>query len=453
MPVSMLQGIVIFVFVENCAFSMLGGFFNIYQIFLGTFFIFVFNRVVFDAMGLCDFRVWNLYSDDYMTEQEAETTLLSLLIFLLATSAAWLAYLPHRNHFVRKSRQFYLCPKNSKVADILQIAYYGLIFLSIVKCGIVIYQVRLNGYFWLFNGGIQTFKFPFFLRVQSLTDAVFIALLFYSRNERHVKRNMILYLIYLCIKMLDGQRGAFFVSLLLLLWIYSTHYKRIRVWKLIAIGFLSLMVISFIQTFRSGGYTPFYSVIYGQGVSMLVLTGTIRYMGRFTNKFPFAIGYFVDYFPKLFNSGLRVGQTMEKIINGNYLGDHLMYLISPDQYLNGQGTGTSVVAELYEFAKGNLFIFFVVSFIFMLLILYLSHYFYKNIGCAFVIYFIMYRFIYSPRDSIFKCIDMIALCLPVMILLKMVEQKRPTGVLSPEQENRKDTIISPYQGERTHLAK
>ena len=223
--------------------------------------------------------------------------------------------------------------------------------------------------------------------------------------------------------MFDGQRGQFFVSLLLLLWIYSTYYKRIHIGKVVVIGIFSLIIISFIQWFRGDGYTPFYSVLYGQGISLLVITGTIRYMDAFTNKYSFILGYFIDYFSKLFNSNLKIGQNMERILHGNYLGDHLTYSISPATYLNGNGTGTSIIAEMYEFTSGNLFALFLVSFIFMMLILFLSHYLYKNISCIIVIYFILYRFIYSPRDSVFKCIDMIVLSLPVMLLLKITELK------------------------------
>ena len=65
---SLLQGIMIVLFIENCILSLLGDFFNIYQIFLGTSFLFFYARIFLDAIGFCDFRTLNVIERGYRND-------------------------------------------------------------------------------------------------------------------------------------------------------------------------------------------------------------------------------------------------------------------------------------------------------------------------------------------------------------------------------------------------
>lgn len=428
---SQLQWLMILIFVENCLLSLTGNFFSLYQLFLGTSFLFAYARIFLDALGYCDFRVQNLpASKGYLGEQDARILLITLILFLLSTSLAALIYLMLRNKLDKESKYYFDNRKPLKVLNILQNVYYLLIGLCIIKTGIVIQQVIKNGYGWLFNGGVQSYPFPFFLRVQTLTSVIFPVLLFYDRKINRVRQNMLLYMIYLGVRLFTGQRGQTFVSLLLLLWIYSTYYKRMRLWIVGIIGVISLFIIQYIREFRgtaSAVNSVLYAALYSQGISVLVTANVIRFLGVFKNKYPFIIGYFVDWFSAIFNPAMNQGQNMERINHGNYLGDHLIYLFSPERYLSGSGTGTSIIAEFYEFVNGNLILFFGVSFLFMLIVLFVAHKLYKNIFYFVFLYHILYYFIYSPRDSIFKSFGIIMMSLPIVITFKLIEQKGREG--------------------------
>lgn len=422
-----LQYILVVLFIENVVLSFIGKYFNLYQIFLGTSFLFIYSRIFLDMLGFCDFRVLNLWENSYMTEQEAKLLLLTIIVFLVATSIAWLFYI-HFERLLEPKTQFYFEHLYlSKLGNIIQIVFYILIILNIIKSLIIIRLVQIHGYLFLFDGRLQTYPFPFILRVQTIIEIIFPILLFYRRDFKSFKRNIVLYLIYLAIKLLTGQRGPTFVSLLLILWIFSTYYKRINMLKLSMIGMASIGLIQFILWFREGyssNSSIVFSLLYSQGISLLVISGTIRHLNVFTNKIPFILGYFVDFFTITFNKQLSIGQNLGKLQYGNYLNDHLTYALSPEKYLIGNGTGTAMIAEFYEFVHGDLILLFVISFIFMLCVLLISNLFYKNIFTYVFIYYILYYFIYSPRDSVFKSIKYIVFSFPFIIFFKFIEIKK-----------------------------
>ena len=132
----------------------------------------------------------------------------------------------------------------------------------------------------------------------------------------------------------------------------------------------------------------------------------------------------MDFFIITFNKQLSIGQNLGKLQYGNYLNDHLTYALSPEKYLIGNGTGTAMIAEFYEFVHGDLILLFVISFIFMLCVLLISNLFYKNIFTYVFIYYILYYFIYSPRDSVFKSIKYIVFSFPFIIFFKFIEIKK-----------------------------
>lgn len=435
-----LQWMLIVVFIENCLLSLLGEFFSLYQLFLFTGFFFVYSRVFLDVIGFRPLYVFNFWGPEtgYLTELNAKIVVITLIVFLLSTSLAEMIYLIYDKQSEIKRNYYFHKHVHLKVLNLLQSVYYLLILLSIVKGIIIIQQVAVNGYTWLFDGGIQSYAFPIFLRVQTLTVAVFSLLLYYKRDKKSVLQNSILLMIFLGVRMFSGQRGVTILYFLLLLWIYSTYYKKI---KFLHAGILCVIVwviIQFISAYRAGRTSinlQIFSVLYSFSVSIMVLGGVIQFESSFTNQFPFVIGYFVDYLTKIFNPLMRLGQNMERLVYGNYLGDHLAYILSPQRYLAGNGTGTSIIAELYEFVSGNQLLFFVCGFLFMLIILFAANRLYKNIFTFTIMFHVLYYFIFSPRDSIFKAINVIVLGLLVAVVVQLFEQKQSNYWLKANDES------------------
>ena len=130
------------------------------------------------------------------------------------------------------------------------------------------------------------------------------------------------------------------------------------------------------------------------------------------HKYPYIFSYILDFFKKLPNY-----QSMERIKNGNYLGDQLTYYISKTHYLKGAGTGTSIIAELIDLSKANFFIFMIVSYIFMDITLKIEKKQKKNIIIFTFSYFYLQSFIFSPRDSVMKIFPSLMIFIPTTFVL------------------------------------
>lgn len=386
-------------------------FLNLFQIFLFMLLLFLLGRVFLSIFYDIDFRILNLWYKGYLSEEATVELLKILIVFLLSISTGFL--------FCNKQDKGVKI-KKIQVSQIFIYIFYFFIFLRIVKNCIIVDYILRNGYLEFFNGGIQRLKYPFFLRgIERLSESLFIFLLYYTRNKKEYIKLSIVYFVFSMLPILiAGRRGPVMVLIIYLIFLYNERYKIKSKKNIYFIGIISLFIIQFIASFREKKeITSIFKnliikVFYDQGVSLLVPAYTIEFKEKlvFNHKYPYIFSYFIDYW-----KNFKSGQTLEKIQNGNYLGDQLTYFLSEKIYLRGNGTGTSIIAEFYDLVYGNIYFFALISMLYIYLILILNKYKEKNIIYFTCAYYILQSFIFSPRDSIGKSFSNIITFLPVVI--------------------------------------
>ncbi len=402
--------------------------FSLYQVFLVSYFVFLLDRIFMDCIGLADMRKLNLYESSYMTDEIAIDTLRTVGCFLISTSYAWIftlskeknekAYL-RTTHFEHKA--------NNKINQLIKIGFYFFTALAFVKGIILLKIVMTYGYKILFNESIDD-MFPVILNGSIPIFYVFYSLLiFYNRNENDFKKYTFIYIIISFTRLFGGSRASFFCNILLVAYIWSTYYKEIKIVnkKVIALAAMFPIVAESISVFRFGSSRSmidilksnvFFDVMYSQGVTLTVVANTIKYLNVFSNKVPFFLGYITDLFQIE-----PVGQVIEDIQYGNYLGDHLTYIVSPSSFLSGSGTGTSLVAEIYELVQGNMPLLIVLTFFIFYIVLQLCKSAYKSLPRFCATFYLALDVIFCPRGSILKSLKYIIIALLISYIISIFE--------------------------------
>lgn len=421
--------LLIIVFLYACVVSMLDKFFNIFQIFLGTYFIFNISRIFMSALSIDDYRELDLFYSGYLSTYEATELLKFHTFFIIAILFAWfinlILFKENSKPTIKKSLL-----RIKPLVEIGLIIYY---ILFLVKTIITIKLIRQYGYLYIFTGGISNHKYPYILSgVENITRFLFIVYVYLSRENI----NKFLgsgYLLILLIGMLTGQRGPGLVTLILITWLYSKRFKKIKIRHVFLISIFGIFMTRFIAIFRYNTNEAIidnilFKFLHSQGISLHVLSYLIRYKDSLVHN---GKVYFFHYFKILFSPN-QGGQTIERLSNSLYLGDQLTYFLSPNIYLAGRGTGTSLIAEFYDLANANLVLFTLISFIFMLFSLWLSKKFEKNIFLFIVGFNYFFRFIYAPRDSIGKSLNFIKndfILLMLLIVIAKVLYRKKEDVL------------------------
>lgn len=385
--------------------------FSIYQVFLVTYFVFLLSRVFLDILGLYDFRVLTLMEVSYMPDEVALETLKVLTIFLIGSSYAWLIGSYRWNEVTLSF--FEKVVKPLPINKMLRLLYFIFIALSFMKMIFYVYVSWKYGYIALFDGTLHNIGYPvIFTGSVTIAEVLFTIMLYYNRDKGSFKLYAGLLLLVGLTKVLTGQRGYGLTFLLYVICMWSTYYKEIRIFnlKILLIALLLPFLIVGIGRVRWAGSNGanmiidnllknnvYITMLYSQGVSIDVISGVIQYQEKFINKVPFMIGYFVDFLKPE-----PLGQTMKDITDGNYLGDHLPYTLNADKYFSGRGTGTSIVAETYDLASGWHLVFLVFSMLLTLFVLYLASRTFKSVYYFGFSYYFLTRFIYSPRNTLFK---------------------------------------------------
>ena len=406
--------------------------FSLYQIFLITYFVFLTSRPFLDLVGLFDVRTLDFFYTTYMDDALASKTIRVVTCFLVGTSYAWI--LSDRSfeepYFVKSSSE------KQALNKVLEILFYIYVVIFALKLLYTIRLVRSMSYLAIFDGSIENIKYPvIFSGAGTIIEILYLLLVYYNRDKKSFIKYSILYMGVGIIKMFTGQRTTTFLFFLFIIYMYSKYYSEIKIYskKVILLALSAPFVIEIIAQIRIGQFSIenlfknnlLFLLLKNMGVSINVIAYLIQYQGTFTNKVPFLIGYFFDFF-----QSEPAGQTLVDIEKGNYLGDHLSYRISQTAFLSGRGTGTSIVAESYDFCQGNLFLMVLIAFIITFFVLKICNKGYKNIYAFVLAYFTAMDFIYSPRWSVFKSLQKVAIAIFVcFVVARFASRKGDIQVL------------------------
>lgn len=399
--------------------------FSIYQVFLVTYFIFLLSRPFLDILGLyklCEFDMFRIFN---LNNEVICTVLRTLIVFLVGTSYAWLM------SDKKAAIYYYNESKETKQAlnKILKVLFYIYFVIFLLKIAYMIRFVASNGYLSLFTGEISEVKLPIiFTGSGTITEVLYALVLFYNRDKKSFIHYSAFYLVIGAFRVFTGQRSTSLLMFLFVIYMYSTYYKEIKMISARVVGLVIAISIGIelIAQFRIGGDISITGILTGNilyllfanmGVSINVISGTVLYRDVMTNRFPFLISYFIDFFTR------TGGQSISRITDGNYLGDHLTYTLSSTAYLTGRGTGTSIVAEVYDFCNGNMLLILLLSMLITFIILKICNKSYKSVFRFVVSYFVAVDFIFSPRWSVFKSISSIIFALVIAAIINAFENR------------------------------
>ena len=382
-----LRNMLILIFVECGIISFYGGKFNFFQVFLATSMFFIISRPFLEFFWEMPAGLMTYASIQVkIPKQYLIIAYQVYIVALLSTSIGWLI----GGSLFKNEKK--INPKHSIVAQSVNFLFVIIALLYLFKLIIMINYFRTLGYGWRTTDGLT---YPWFLRGTGILFTVFsICALFFSQNKKdYLKRACLCIIVYLFL-LLTGVRGEPLYTVIVILTVWTYFYQKLSIKTLFFLGGFLLAGVYGIGLLRTGtkslGIDTF---LWQQGVSFCVLPLSIMYKSQIQAGYPLAFGYILDFFKS---------SPVPGVIEGEHrLTQLLMYQLSPEYYAMGNNIGTSQSAELYDLAKGNLFIIGIMYFFLMLLAMYLLKHLYDNLLTFYWGFIYLCLFVYSPRYSVF----------------------------------------------------
>jgi oligosaccharide repeat unit polymerase len=396
------------------------GFNSIFVFFIFNFGVFLYSRVFLDFLGFIDFGwadKWNYFEFSNSVKFE--------LLFLLGFSFQFI--------FIGYNLPIKSSIKPVRLSNLPRLESYAKnIFL--LSCPSLIYKyflqfkfVLANGYLSLYNGSIQSLKYPNWTYGSGFLVEMSFAIFLASMPK---KRTYVIYSsIYMFLQILDvlkGGRSKLFLPLMFVLWFYYKFYGksiRVNLLKLSSYGVALILVSQALLMFRDSNNVAFDSDSFSsllvyffqqQGVSILVPGYLIHYRAEFVNESLPYILYPLDLFDKFSE------QSLEYIENTLSLGSKLTYFLSAEDYLGGQGIGSSYLAELLDLGYLGVFIG-------SLVLGFLIKQFDKSIiysrYLVFLSYILFESIVYMPRASFFPSLRVILGASVFYLVYKLLREK------------------------------
>lgn len=408
------------IYLECLLLSFIGKFLNIYQIFLISLFFFNFSRIFIDIFFHIDMEIMDLWMKGRLSEESTKELLKYFSVFCLSTSIGFISNLESNKVNISKKRQL-VKVKNNKLYIIVFIIF---LLVSLANNLALINLTLKNGYISLYNKNI--YEIVLLKGGATISIVIYLYLINKLKDKKQFIILTVLILLFLWIpRMLIGQRGPTLVFIVYIIYLYNRRYQIKNKLSIGIYGILIILSAKIIELFRENQkiekdiFYSFVSIFYSQGISMLVPAYLLEYKKEliYNHKYPYIFSYFLDLFKDLGNH-----QNINHIINGNYLGHQLTYFISKNIFFNGNGTGTSIIAELIDLSSMNLLLFILFSFFMMKFIYIIEKAQDKNIYYYVISYIFIQNFIYSPRDSIFKNLNMLINLLVGVFLLNLLKK-------------------------------
>jgi oligosaccharide repeat unit polymerase len=357
-----------------------------------------------------------------------ETLICNLLMSFLAFLIAYRRY----NHQIRIISN----------VSIEKVTKYILIILApfVIMDGIIkFYFIQLNGYLALFNGMLISGEiFQVLAYITRIYKYIFFIYLSSGPSYKSFKLMSSLFVLVSLLDIISGKRGHALILLILVLW-YNYNYfsKKIRLIKIGLISTFIILISQFALILRSGiSSSGIFQTILTffelNGISVYVLGYIIELGDSLKNEgMPYFLSPIYDFFLRIIGEReiFYRGNTVELLENTNYLGHELTYVINRNAFFQGNGTGSSYIAELYHF--GGIVVVGLVTF----LLIYFVISFEKRIrgsNIRFIVYLtILYRFMYMPRDSFLKFVPEIIPIIIIYFLIKSIVGKNSTSQVYP----------------------
>ena len=388
---------------------------SLYMIFLFMMYFFCVNVIFSDLLGGYDIKQYSMYGEEFFFSSKVLIeSLRSINIFLNSVMIGWL--ISSKKRIISVKQKKYRINDNTKPT--LLFVLYILFIFAVAKSFILVYSAVKYGYVESVHLGNRIEA----NRIIDLGASMFriygLLCLYLADTKNEFKKIAIIYSIPTVLTILTGQRGPAMVMLLVMIWIYDSHFQHLKMRRWVVVAFIGLVVVAFIGIYRSDSsdsslFSVGMQMLLNQGVGFRVVNMTIFLSNDFTNKVPFLLGYLTDLF-------VDVEPYVDSTITAkNYLAYHISYLAFPMAYYTGHTIGTSLIAEIYELVHGNYLFIYIISLSLVFTCRIMISNLYKNpiwfvLGFQYVSYFL-----YSPRDSVGKMLS-IALIYEIIFMVLFI---------------------------------
>jgi oligosaccharide repeat unit polymerase len=324
----------------------LNGIMHLYSVFLLFLFLFLLGMPFFDWLNVIDINEKYLFRYAKLSDAIYIEVYMYSAVFLLFTF--WGGIIGYKNK------------DNFKSQEINYNSYFftiGLIFFIFSLPGILIkYYLQIQvvlqkGYLAVYDGTLEQIHYPI-ICTGAGTLMVF-GYCFILSSKPSKKQFLIITIIFLLtqvVNVIKGQRSVLIFPIVFAVWFYCKFYlKKIPVIKMIFIVLFFVIFSQVLSMFRANkeimiirSFSEKFisSFVEEQGISFFVFPYILHYDIE-NNKYPYILA------PLNIKTHDKP-QNMERLVQGNFIADKLMYFMLPQRYLSGYGTGSSILALFYD---------------------------------------------------------------------------------------------------------
>lgn len=210
------------------------------------------------------------------------------------------------------------------------------------------------------SGSMSELGMPLYLRITNMLFVTgFYAMIASVPTKKEFIRYFSIYLVTLIPILMMGERGEVVAPIIFLLWyLYREYNYQINKALLFGSG-ISVMVLSFAvsvirlgDTLKGISFSDMITGFFGTSATSLEL---LQYYIEFKkdvipHTYPFVIDSMIGGLTGAY------GQSLETLEIRSSLGHQLVYTLNPNYYLSGFSSGTSFIAECYEFGIAGIII-------------------------------------------------------------------------------------------------
>lgn len=288
---------------------------------------------------------------------------ISLLFILVGFAVTPACKIKRCNIEVRQSKE----PSfKSNLQFVAKLSYFATYIFAILYLIDNIKYVSDNGYFKFYSSYVSGMPM-IFVKIGEFMPLTFCLFLATMPSKKESLGTIISFVVYSFISLLVGSRSTVVYNLVFIFcyFLYRNYIDKGKdVWVTKRIAYVLLLCIPFLLNFlflydyiRTGTdikYGSFGDTLISFFVNIGSSSKVIKYGYIYSHNIPkyrfYSFGETLNYFKysKLFNSGaIPSRQTAEFALESHSFSSLISYLVMPQGYLQGHGTGSSFIAELY----------------------------------------------------------------------------------------------------------
>ena len=229
-----------------------------------------------------------------------------------------------------------------------------LMFPFAILSSYTLFQIGLENRGALYlSGSMSELGMPFYLRITNMFFTTgFYVLIASVPKQKNFLKYFGLYAITLIPVLMMGERGEVIIPFIFLLWyLFRVYGTKINLGLLLGIGIVTMLISFIVSVVRLGdsisglSFSDMIIGFFGTSATSLEL---LQYYIEFKktigpHNYPFVLDSLIGGLTGAY------GQSEETLQIRASLGHHLVYALNPKYYFSGFSTGTSYIAECYEF--------------------------------------------------------------------------------------------------------